>query len=317
MASSSNRPGSTPTDHDANSSDAPLVGGAAADDPFAQVPDSPNFHEATPGESTSAIIRKSGATEKGYGKLAAGFAIVAVLLGGAAYAGLRYSGVIQIEPVQARDEMSDVDWSKLNDDPSLKEKLSGEQRRKADEAARAEAARRARAAREDDLLMPQDEDRRGAIVKAPRKEQVVASLTPEQMALLLAAQADQKPKGAQPSVNNLRAGGDDDLEVNRKGGAGGLDEKAVSDRITKAKPGMDNCISTALHRTPDLRLGKVVITATIGASGVVTKALFNKPRVGESDLGECLRKVVKSIVFPPFEGEATDVEIPLTIGASE
>jgi hypothetical protein len=58
-----------------------------------------------------------------------------------------------------------------------------------------------------------------------------------------------------------------------------------------------------------------VITATVGASGVVTKAVFSKQM--NEELGECLRKVVKGIVFPPFDGEPTDVEIPLTIGASE
>ena len=306
------------------------MGGAAAPsaDPFAAVPNAPHFHAALPEESTSAIMRASGAKKRNWGAIVALAAVLVLVLAAVTYGGLKAGGVIQVRERQSVAVPGSNASGLVLDADALAALVGGGRGAKKGETVTAEASakgggekavRKARGSGDLDdvsMLMPKDTDTQGAIVKGAKRDDAQFELTPEQLALIQASRGDQpgakRPGGAgAPNLVN-----DDAFDVNRKGAGDGPDPKLVSKKIADAQPGLSNCISTALRRNPNLRLGKVVITATIGGSGVVTKAVFSKPAVGESDVGECLRKVVKSIVFPPFDGESTDVEIPLTIGSS-
>lgn len=297
----------------------PVVGGAAArEDPFASVPDSPSYEPPEPGETTNAIIKASGAKERHWGRLAlAGVGLLAVV-GAVVWFGGR-SGVLVIPKVtQPRAEPAPtIDWSKVEAlDDSAAGILSGESKRKEEEARRAaEQAARRRAA-DNDLagLIPQDVDDRGAIKKvaddAPAME-----LSPQQQAQLARLRAERAAGGG-PGTAGPRNFVDTGFDV-KTTGASGPDQQAVARKVSEAQPAIGHCVSTALRRNPNQKVGKVVVVATIGSSGVVTRAEFREDRnaIATSELGDCVRKVVKGIIFPAFDGDPVDLEIPLVLGA--
>lgn len=269
-------------------------------DPFSSVPNAPNFIEATPEESTNAILAKTGAHKSSYGKLVAGLAVLAVVIGIGIVVAARYAGEqTQVNSQQRAEAGSNIDWSKI--DPAeadrLRGQLNGDARRAAEEEARRRAAQQAA---------------RNAAANNAARHDIAGDVSPEDLAMLLAAQGD-KPRG---TTNGPKLVADSAMDVN-KSRAGALSDKVVADKIAKAQPALSQCISTALRRNPNLKAGRVKITASIAPSGIVTKAAFDKADLGDTDVGECLRKVVKGLVFPPFEGDPFDVEIPLTIGAAQ
>lgn len=75
------------------------------------------------------------------------------------------------------------------------------------------------------------------------------------------------------------------------------------------------CVEMELKKNPNAKLGKLILTATVAPSGTVTGASIDKKDVDKSSLGECLRMRAKRMVFPPFDGEPTDVELPIVAGA--
>ena len=98
-------------------------------------------------------------------------------------------------------------------------------------------------------------------------------------------------------------------------GAAGLEPKVVSEVVSKNLKAFQICTENELRRNPSFAGGKIKITLTIGSSGVVTSAGIDKADIDRSDLGGCLKQKAKRIVFPSFEGEAFDVEIPLVLAA--
>jgi hypothetical protein len=83
------------------------------------------------------------------------------------------------------------------------------------------------------------------------------------------------------------------------------------------KGALQSCIEEALKKDPNLKVGKVRIKTTIAPSGAVTAAAIDKQAVDESPLGGCLKKAMKRIVFPAFNGEPFEVDIPLQVTAGE
>lgn len=299
----------------------PVVGGAAArQDPFAVVPEDPGFQEPEPGETTNAIIKASGAKERHWGRVA----LVVVLLVGAVGAAVWFggrSGVLVIPKVTQKpaEAPSSIDWSKVEAlDDSAAGILSGESKRKAEEDARRAAEQAARRRNADnDLagLIPRDVDERGAI-KQVRDDAPAEGLSPQQQAQLARLQAERAAGGGPGTAGPRKFVGDTGFEVKKAGGSG-PDQQAVARKVSEAQPAIGNCVSNALRRNPNQKVGKVVVVATIGSSGVVTRAEFREDRSGiaTSDLGDCVRKVVKGIIFPSFEGDPVDLEIPLVLGA--
>jgi hypothetical protein len=97
----------------------------------------------------------------------------------------------------------------------------------------------------------------------------------------------------------------------------GLTADQVRRKLDENKASLQTCIDEALRRDPNLRVGKIHIATTIAPSGQVTSARIDKNTVEQSPLGACLRKATKKIAFPPFGGDAFDVDIPIVVTAGE
>jgi hypothetical protein len=98
-------------------------------------------------------------------------------------------------------------------------------------------------------------------------------------------------------------------------GTPGLDEKVIAETVGKNLKAFQICTETELRRNPSFKGGKIKLTLTIGSSGIVTHSGIDKPAIERSDLGTCLKEKAKKIVFPKFQGDAFDVEVPLVLAA--
>jgi predicted Zn finger-like uncharacterized protein len=106
-----------------------------------------------------------------------------------------------------------------------------------------------------------------------------------------------------------------DTEVAAKDSAAqaGPPQEAIVRVVQKAQPSFENCIELAMRKGSRFREGKVVLTATVGASGTVKKTAFDRRDVENSELGRCLKTRARKLVFPRFSGGDVDVEIPLIL----
>lgn len=84
----------------------------------------------------------------------------------------------------------------------------------------------------------------------------------------------------------------------------------------QVQPAIQSCIDAELKKNPKFRGGKVMLTATVGASGAVKRVSFDRPDVEGSKVGTCIKQRAKRMVFSSFEGEDVDLQIPLVLGTS-
>jgi hypothetical protein len=99
-------------------------------------------------------------------------------------------------------------------------------------------------------------------------------------------------------------------------GSAGPNQKALAKVVAQSGPAFQSCIEQQLKRTPNFRGGKVNLVATVGASGTVKQARLDRKEIDVSDLGSCLKSRARRLVFPSFEGEDVEVEIPLVLTAA-
>ncbi len=97
---------------------------------------------------------------------------------------------------------------------------------------------------------------------------------------------------------------------------GGPNQQALAKVVAQSGPAFQSCIEQQLRRTPNFRGGKVNLVATVGASGTVKQARLDRKEIDVSDLGSCLKSRARRLVFPSFEGEDVEVEIPLVLTAA-
>ena len=101
------------------------------------------------------------------------------------------------------------------------------------------------------------------------------------------------------------------------GGTGaGPNPQALARVVAQSGPAFQSCIEQQLKRTPNFRGGKVNLVATVGASGTVKQARLDRKEIDVSDLGGCLKSRARRLVFPSFEGEDVEVQIPLVLTAA-
>jgi hypothetical protein len=100
------------------------------------------------------------------------------------------------------------------------------------------------------------------------------------------------------------------------GSGAGPNQKALAKVVAQSGPAFQSCIEQQLKRTPNFRGGKVNLVATVGASGTVKQARLDRKEIDVSDLGSCLKSRARRLVFPSFEGEDVEVEIPLVLTAA-
>ena len=97
---------------------------------------------------------------------------------------------------------------------------------------------------------------------------------------------------------------------------GGPNQQALAKVVAQSGPAFQSCIEQQLKRTPNFRGGKVNLVATVGASGTVKGARLDRKEIDVSDLGSCIKARARRLVFPSFEGEDVEVEIPLVLTAA-
>lgn len=93
----------------------------------------------------------------------------------------------------------------------------------------------------------------------------------------------------------------------------GLDAEEVMDKVRKTQPAFQGCVESELRRNPNVRLGKMDLVATVGPSGIVTRAkIDDRPDISTTSLGTCLMDTARRMVFRRAgEGESTEIHIPL------
>jgi hypothetical protein len=96
----------------------------------------------------------------------------------------------------------------------------------------------------------------------------------------------------------------------------GPNAQALAKVVSQSGPAFQSCIEQQLRRTPNFRGGKVNLVATVGSSGTVKQARLDRKEIDGSDLGFCLKSRARRLVFPSFEGEDVEVEIPLVLTAA-
>jgi phage FluMu protein Com len=123
--------------------------------------------------------------------------------------------------------------------------------------------------------------------------------------------ADTEKKDRGPKVRH----GEDNGAAQQH--AGGLDEGEAAKVVAHSQMAFQDCIESALRRTPNLKVGKVSMAVAVAPSGVVKGASI-APKVHEtSEWGACLMQRAKRMVFPPFEGDdEAEIQVPLVVGVS-
>ncbi|MBM4381082.1 MAG: DUF4339 domain-containing protein, partial [Deltaproteobacteria bacterium] len=145
---------------------------------------------------------------------------------------------------------------------------------------------------------------------------------PRKVAEVNRKEPGKKPTGPTADPNDPY----DDSAIGGKGPIAAKEEKVVVASSTFNSEGalkvfkqnasaFQGCVDMELKKNPNAKLGKLILTATVAPSGTVTGASIDKKDVDRSSLGECLRMRAKRMVFPPFDGEPTDVELPIVAGA--
>ena len=100
-------------------------------------------------------------------------------------------------------------------------------------------------------------------------------------------------------------------------GSGGLDDGAAAKVVAQSQNAFQGCIENALRRNPNMRVGKVEMTVTVGHSGSVLRSAIAPKQHDTAEWGMCLKERAKRMVFPPFEGdEEADIKVPLVVGVS-
>ena len=96
-------------------------------------------------------------------------------------------------------------------------------------------------------------------------------------------------------------------------GKAGLEVSQINEVYAKNAKAFQGCVETELRRNPAFKGGKVNITFTIASSGIVTRTSLDRGDIDRTDVGACLKEKAKRMVFPSFEGDPFDVELPLIL----
>jgi hypothetical protein len=101
-----------------------------------------------------------------------------------------------------------------------------------------------------------------------------------------------------------------------------LTPQQVATTVARFQSGYNMCIDRELKRNPGFHGGKIRIVTTIMSSGLVKQAqlVAEDPKLQHSlagtPLASCLTEQTRRMVFPNFQGDTFDAEIPLVLGAA-
>lgn len=97
--------------------------------------------------------------------------------------------------------------------------------------------------------------------------------------------------------------------------AAGLSMESAMKVVADKSKAFEQCVENALHRNPNLAVGKITIFLVVGPSGAVKSARVEPPKHESSDWAQCMVSAGKRIVFPSSDGE-TELEIPFKVGVA-
>jgi len=96
-----------------------------------------------------------------------------------------------------------------------------------------------------------------------------------------------------------------------------LDAPAVERTVAENRRAFAACIEKAVHANPNLHVSdlRATLIATVQPGGTVSSAWIAEEAMDKSDLGRCLVRAARRMVFPAFGGEPIDVAVPLALSA--
>jgi hypothetical protein len=274
-------------------------------DPFAALGPADPSQAPPPGESTNFFIAQAGVKNRNPPwKIALIVGVPLVLLVGGAYL-LQMTHIVPMEVTRTNENGEEVKESFFSPGgvSALKDLLSGDAkaRREAAEKKKQETAEKHRqkaiAEREHEKKEEQNLD------DAPKSNK-----PPD--AALQALYGDNGKNDVGPRVKKNNAEGDAKAPVAAAGKWAESANKVVADHLKS----FQLCVEEALHRNPNIKVGKVTLTLTIGTSGAVKDVKLDK--FGGTDLGGCIQSNARRLVFPGPE-EPLDLEVPLTLGVTQ
>jgi hypothetical protein len=88
--------------------------------------------------------------------------------------------------------------------------------------------------------------------------------------------------------------------------------------VARQTAAFDRCVQSALAEPGGAgQVGrKIALLVAVGNGGLVEASEVEEPDVERSPLGACLRQAAGWLLFPPFEGEAIGLRIPLQLGVA-
>ncbi len=286
---------------------------APGGDPFALVGDAPGMTSPNPGEVTRFFITQAGVAEhRSPWRIAAylggGLAILAGVVIGLAQLG------VPVPLVTSSDGLGPRIFN-VKKDAKLKNELYGDP---------AAAAAAAAAAAQIKPNGPRPANPGGPAVQGPVAQGPLAKKAEQHVDKL---DKSDKAQLAQLYNNNDLS----NLKLKPSGAAAApvidrtdapLNAEQVSKTVDRFRAGYATCIERELKRNPNFQGGKIRIVTTIMSSGLVRQAQIESDDVRlarlvtSSALGGCLTEQTRRMVFPSFQGEPFDAEIPLVLGSS-
>ncbi len=279
----------------------------AASDPLARVANSPEFAGAKPGELTKFFITQAHVSQgrSPWAVVAFGLGAAVLLVGG--LLGLAELGVpVPLVPQESGSKPKIFTGSQ--GDAHVRDLLYGHPKPQTNPGG-STAPRASGQAQTDKPLGP------GQGPLAKRAEQHVDQLgtsDKDQLSRLYASQdlsnLKLKPtQGALPVLDRPDAP---------------LTSEQVSRTVAKFQSGYTRCIDGELKRNPNFQGGRIRIVTTIMSSGLVRQAqiVSDDQRLQRSvaggALGSCLSEQTRRMVFPSFQGDPFDAEIPLVLSSA-
>lgn len=131
----------------------------------------------------------------------------------------------------------------------------------------------------------------------------------QQAAAALYAEGEKKDVG--PEVRE-----DTEVAATDSAEKSGPPQEALAKVVAQSQTAYKSCIDAALRKNPKLRDGKLLVTATVGGSGKVKKVSLDREDLDNTIVGNCIKARTRRLVFPAFEGDEVDVEIPLVLSKS-
>jgi predicted Zn finger-like uncharacterized protein len=147
--------------------------------------------------------------------------------------------------------------------------------------------------------------------ETPPQEPAAQPPSAEEQQAVAALYADGEKKDVGPEVReNTEVAPTDSAEQS------GPPPEALDKVVKQSQTAFKSCIDQALRKNPKLRDGKLLLTATVGSSGTVKKVSFDREDINGSPMGNCIKARARRMVFPAFEGDDVEVEIPLVLSKS-